>query len=138
MRADRAVEPTKSENITVTWRRSARSSEARFGQSMWSVNRGRLTARLVTQSSDGIQQLHTVPERGDAKLLQGLVRQARQDRLVYLILAECRLVLSEAQAPQPDPNVHEGAHNRGWRPSSSDAEKLSREIVGFSGVHKAH
>jgi hypothetical protein len=23
MRADRAVEPTKSENITVTWRRSA-------------------------------------------------------------------------------------------------------------------
>ena len=26
MRADRAVEPTRSENITVTWRRSARSS----------------------------------------------------------------------------------------------------------------
>ena len=26
MRADSAVEPTKSENITVTWRRSARSS----------------------------------------------------------------------------------------------------------------
>ena len=27
MRAERAVEPTKSENITVTWRRSAVSSE---------------------------------------------------------------------------------------------------------------
>jgi hypothetical protein len=26
MRADSAVDPTKSENITVTWRRSARSS----------------------------------------------------------------------------------------------------------------
>ena len=26
MRADSAVEPTRSENITVTWRRSARSS----------------------------------------------------------------------------------------------------------------
>jgi hypothetical protein len=26
MRVDSAVEPTKSENITVTWRRSARSS----------------------------------------------------------------------------------------------------------------
>ena len=26
MRAERAVEPTRSENITVTWRRSARSA----------------------------------------------------------------------------------------------------------------
>ena len=31
MRADRAVEPTKSENITVTWRRSARSSGETLG-----------------------------------------------------------------------------------------------------------
>ena len=31
MRADRAVEPTKSENITVTWRRSARSSGEALG-----------------------------------------------------------------------------------------------------------
>jgi hypothetical protein len=30
------------------------------------------------------------------------MRQARKDRLVYLILAECRLILSEAKAPQPD------------------------------------
>ena len=102
------------------------------------VNRRRLTARLVTQSGDGVQQLYTVPNRGDAKLLQGLVRQARKNRLVYVILAECRLVLPEAQAPQPDHDVHDGAHNRGWCPSSSGADKLSREIVGFSGVHKAH
>ena len=45
----------------------------------------------------------------DAKLLQGLVRQARKDRLVYLILAECSLILPEAQAPQPEHNVHDGA-----------------------------
>jgi hypothetical protein len=31
MRADSAVEPTKSENITVTWRRSARSSGEALG-----------------------------------------------------------------------------------------------------------
>ena len=31
MRAERAVEPTKSENITVTWRRSARSSGEALG-----------------------------------------------------------------------------------------------------------
>ena len=31
MRAERAVEPTRSENITVTWRRSARSSGEALG-----------------------------------------------------------------------------------------------------------
>jgi hypothetical protein len=31
MRAERAVEPTKSENITVTWRRSAVSSAGLAG-----------------------------------------------------------------------------------------------------------
>ena len=60
-----------------------------------------------------------MPERGDAKLLQVLRRQARKNRLVYLVLAECRLVLPEAQAPQPDHNVHDGAPTRGWRTSSS-------------------
>ena len=54
-----------------------------------------------------------MPKRGDAKLLQVLVRQARQNRLVYVILAEDRLVLSEAQAPQPDHNVHSDADNSG-------------------------
>ena len=34
-------------------------------------------------------------ERGNAKLLERLVRQAREDRLVYLIFAECRLVFPE-------------------------------------------
>ena len=58
-------------------------------------------------------------KRGDTKLLQVLVRQARENRLVYVILAEDRLVLPEAQAPQPDHDVHDGAHNRGWRASSS-------------------
>jgi hypothetical protein len=37
------------------------------------------------------------------------VRQARENRLVYVILAENRLVLREAQAPQPDHDVHNGA-----------------------------
>ena len=44
----------------------------------------------------------------DAKLLQGLVRQARKNRLVYLVLAECDLVLFEPKAPQPTPDVHDG------------------------------
>jgi hypothetical protein len=37
------------------------------------------------------------------------VRQARKNRLVYFILAECRLILPEGQAPQPDHDVHDSA-----------------------------
>ena len=69
------------------------------------------------------------PIAGDAKLLQGLVRQARENRLVYVILAECRLILPEAQAPQPDHNVHDDAHNRGRRTSSAGAANVSRVVL---------
>ena len=64
------------------------------------------------------------------------MRQARKNRLVYLILAECRLILPEAQAPQPDHNVHEGAHNQWWRTSSAGAARVSRVALGFSGLRK--
>ena len=47
--------------------------------------------------------------RCDAKLLQVLFRQAWKNRLVYLIFAECRLILFEAKAPQPTPDVHHRA-----------------------------
>ena len=50
-------------------------------------------------------------KRGDTKLLQVLVRQARENRLVYVILTEDRLVLREAQAPQPTSNIHDGRPN---------------------------
>jgi hypothetical protein len=42
-----------------------------------------------------------------------IVRQAWENRLVYVILAEDSLVLAEAQAPQPDHNVHSGAPQSG-------------------------
>jgi hypothetical protein len=84
------------------------------------------STRVVTQSSDCIEQLYPMPKCCDAKLLQVLFRQARKNRLVYLILAECRLILPEAKAPQPDYNVHDGAYNRGWRTSSAGPERLSR------------
>src|ERR1700739_3094379 len=77
------------------------------------VNGWRLAARLVTQGSHRVQQLHAVPKRGDTKLLQVLVRQAWENRLVYVILAEDRLVLPEAKAPQPDHNVHDSTPNSG-------------------------
>jgi hypothetical protein len=54
-----------------------------------------------------------MPECCDAKLLEVFFRQARKNRFVYLILAECSLILLKPQAPQPtSERFHEGALNR--------------------------
>jgi hypothetical protein len=50
-----------------------------------------------------------MPDNSDTKVLQVLRRQVRQDRIVDLILAECRLILLEAKLPQPTSEVHDGA-----------------------------
>jgi hypothetical protein len=44
---------------------------------------------------------------------------ARAHHCAAALLAECRLILPKAQAPQPDHNVHEGALTKGRRPSWS-------------------
>ena len=49
-----------------------------------------------------------VPVLRQAEFFQVLGRQVRQDLFGYLVLAEDRLILPEAQAPQPDHNVHDG------------------------------
>jgi hypothetical protein len=48
-------------------------------------------------------------DRTNADFFQVLLRQAREDPFVYLVLAECRLIASEAQGAQPIPDVHECA-----------------------------
>jgi hypothetical protein len=58
---------------------------------------GPIRSALCSQRAD---------ERRYAKLLEVLRREVGQDRLVDLILAECCLILPEAQAPQPDHDVH--------------------------------
>ena len=45
--------------------------------------------------------------------LQVLVRQARENRFVYVIV-EDRLILCEAKALQPDHNVHRGGTHIRW------------------------
>jgi hypothetical protein len=72
------------------------------------------------------------------KLLQVLFRQARKNRLVYLIVAERGLILPEAQAPQPDHNVHRSAPQSGVvRASSAGEARVSRVELGFSGLREA-
>ena len=129
MRAESAVEPTKSENITVTWRRSARSSGGALGalDVVAASTEGALPLASLRRAAMASSSFTPVPECCDAKLLEVLVRQARENRLVYLILAECRLVLPEAQAPQPDHNVHDGA------PQSGVAYIICRGSEGVQG-----
>jgi hypothetical protein len=65
--------------------------------------------RVSTQGRNGIEQLTTVSNNPDTEVLQVLRRQVRQDLLVDRVLAECRLILFEAKAPQPTPDIHESA-----------------------------
>ena len=64
---------------------------------------------------------------GDAEVLEVLRRQIGQNRFVYLILAECRLILPKAKAPQPDHNVHDGA------PTIGVARIICRPSEGVQG-----
>jgi hypothetical protein len=69
----------------------------------------------VTRGFDSFSMSGWYPamtNRTDAKLLQVLVRQARENRLIYVILAEDRLVLAEVQAPQPDHDVRSKTDRR--------------------------
>src|SRR5262245_58135430 len=52
-----------------------------------------------------------MPDKSDTKILQVLCRQTRQDRVVDLILAECRLIFFEAKPPQPTSDVHDHTHH---------------------------
>jgi hypothetical protein len=53
--------------------------------------------------------------RPNTDFLQVLLRQLRQDLFVDRIVAECRLILFEAKAPQPNPEVHKDAQTITWR-----------------------
>ena len=66
-----------------------------------------------------------MPECANAKLFEVLGGEAREDPLVDLVVAECRLVFFEAKAPQPDQNVHEGTQIQGCRTSSCSPERVS-------------
>src|SRR5262249_36385346 len=50
-----------------------------------------------------------MPKDEDAQILQILGREARKEPFRNGVLAECRLILAEAQAPQPDHDVLDSA-----------------------------
>ena len=95
MRAARAVELTKSENtlgaaeeaVASTAGGLAPASERRTAMARFSRR-----PRRASAGHHDRQALHTVSKRSDAELLQVLVRQTRENRLVNVVLAEGRLI----------------------------------------------
>jgi hypothetical protein len=57
------------------------------------------------QTGDGSQKTLTVPER-HTKLLEVNLRQLRQDIGVDITRAKERLILSEAEIPEPTPDIY--------------------------------
>ena len=90
-------------------RRSARSWVETFGVADGAaVSAAGALAASLRRAAIASRSLRRCPRR-DAKLLQVFSRQVRQNRVVDVVLAENSLVLSEAQAPQPDRDVHDEA-----------------------------
>ena len=103
-RADSAVEPTRSQNITVSCRRSAVGAQA-----AGSSGRCPVTAAVGdggAERGDRVEQLAAMADQGDAEMLQILGRQLRQHFAIDLVVAERRRVLFEPQPPQPRRYVH--------------------------------
>jgi hypothetical protein len=109
MRAESAVEPTKSENITVTWRRSARSSGTLAGLAVVAASpEGAVPlalGRSAAMASSSLSRCPTLrrqaPSGSRASSSEGPSRLSHSRGM--------RLVPFEAEAPQPTSGVHDGA-----------------------------
>src|SRR5271166_4246190 len=117
-RAASSVEPTKSQNITVSCRRSA----SPFGARVVVVSPGGPEA-----SAAGVGAAKAaMADGGDPQIAQILGGQPPQDRIVDVIVAESRRVLCEPQSAQPLGNIER--HGR----------SLPRGVarLATSGVHR--
>ena len=96
-RAESAVEPTRSKNITVSWRRSA-CGDRRVGR------RGGCRAGSRRAAIAFSSRLRW--PSGNPELLEVRLAQLGQDLRVDRLGAEGFVVLLQAQAPEPGPDVH--------------------------------
>ena len=108
-RAESAVEPTRSQNSTVSCRRSAARGAASSSRCASLSGRAEL--------GDRAQELLAVTER-EPELLQVLVGQVRQDLAVNVVLGKDRPVAAE---PQPFEPLVDVAHGRAPPPSVPSA-----------------
>ena len=100
MRAERAVEPTKSENITVTWRRR----RVHLGRWQTCGSRGvECRGGFIDAFQFGYraQQQTPVAERCHTDPFEILITKIRQDDKANIVLGKTRRVLPEADLFQP-------------------------------------
>ena len=101
IRAESAVEPTRSENITVTWRRSAVS------EVFSSINAAGCgdTGTFLPGFGNRFQQLLAMAERYDADVLEIVVGQLTQQLDVDVVGAENLGILRETDPAEPTVDV---------------------------------
>ena len=136
MRAESAVEPTRSENITVTWRRSARSSGGALGalDVVAASTEGALPLASLRRAAMASSSFTRCPN--DATPSSFRFSCVRLGRTVSSMSfsRNAASYFPRPKAPQPDHNVHEGAHNQWWRASSAGAARVSRvALMCFRG-----
>ena len=102
MRAESAVEPTRSENITVTWRRSAVSWVFSSVAAMASES-GSFGHR--NEGRDRLQQPLAMAERRDAHILEIVVCQPTQQLAVDVVGAKHLGILGETDPAEPTVDV---------------------------------
>src|SRR5215471_13541994 len=83
---------------------------------------------MFTECGNGLQYLEP-STKWKTQLTEMIFREVGKDVLVYLVLAEYRLILFEAQAPQPDHNIHDGAQTQGCHTSSCGTQRVSRTLA---------
>jgi hypothetical protein len=92
---------------------------------------------MFTECGNGLQYLEP-RAKWKTQLTEMIFREVGQDALVYLVLAEYRLILFEAKAPQPPCHVHGGAPTQGCRISSCSWERISRTLWGIGDLVLRH
>src|SRR5271166_4916846 len=103
-RFERAVEPTRSQNITVNCRRSAASVDEGSRRAARRLRRLRRLLRR-TNTCDRLEQALAIPQ-GDAEFFEIIARQFEQDVRADHVIAERGLISTETQAPKPTSDVH--------------------------------
>jgi hypothetical protein len=101
-RADSAVDPTRSQNITVSCRRSASAGASTSRDAAVKT----AAVPFSAERSNGGKELAPMADRGYADADQVVGRQLRQHLGVDIVVAERLLVLFEPQAVQPGCDVH--------------------------------
>ena len=98
-RADSAVEPTRSQNMIVSWRRSAR----RAGPA---ADRPRLHGGLGAQRGDRLEKLAPMATKCHPEILEVLRRELRQHVPIDLVITQRLVVTLKTKAAQPYRYVH--------------------------------